>query len=204
MDLPKNLVKELYYKKGLSTREVGLKLGFPGWRIIRFMKKNELPRRNQTENNNLAFLVSPSSFKVKNNLTNKEKQLKIAGLMLYWGEGAKTTDKTVDLANSDSLMIKLFLKMLREIYGIDEKKLRILLYCHKNQNVTRLINYWAKATKISPKQFTKPYIRQDFLEEKKNKMPYGLIHIRYNDKKLFSLIKKDIEKIIKIFAGVTE
>jgi hypothetical protein len=60
MNLPKNLVKELYYKKGLSAREVGIKLGSPGWQIIRFMKKNELPRRNQAENNNLAFLISPS------------------------------------------------------------------------------------------------------------------------------------------------
>jgi len=30
-------------------------------------------------------------------------------------------------------------------------------------------------------------------------MPYGLIHIRYHDKKLVTLIKSDIERLIKKF-----
>jgi len=192
-------VKDLYYKKGLSASKVGKKLGFSVWQIIKFMKKNNLPRRNQAETHHLAFLASPSSFKFKTNLTNKEKELKTAGLMLYWGEGAKTTNKTVDLANSDPLMIKLFLKMLRGIYGIKEEKLKVLIYAYANQNIKKLINYWIEITGISQKQFNKPYIRQDFLEKKKNKMPYGLIHIRYHDKKLVTLIKSDIERLIKKF-----
>ena len=204
MNLPIEEVKDLYYKNGLSAREVGKKLGFPVWQVIKFMKKNNLARRDQAETHRLAFLASPSSFKTRSKLTNKEKLLKTAGLMLYWGEGAKTSDSTVDLANSDPLMIKLFLKMLRKIYRVNEEKLRVLLYCYKNQKITGLINYWTKITGIPQRQFTKPYVRQDFLEEKRNKMPYGLIHIRYNDTKLVSLIKKDTEKIIKSFAGVAE
>ena len=204
MNLPIEKVKDLYYKNGLSARAVGEKLGFSVWQVIKFMKKNNLARRDQAETHHLAFLALPNSFNPKSKLTNKEKLLKTAGLMLYWGEGVKTTDHTVDITNSDSLMIKLFLKMLREIYGIKEEKLRVLLYCYANQNVEELINYWVKITGISQAQFTKPYIRQDFLEKKKSKMPYGLIHVRYNDKKLVGLIRKDTEKIIKSFAGVTE
>ena len=204
MNLPIEKVKDLYYKNGLSARAVGEKLGFSVWQVIKFMKKNNLARRDQAETHHLAFLALPNSFNPKSKLTNKEKLLKTAGLMLYWGEGVKTTDRIVDITNSDSLMIKLFLKMLREIYGIKEEKLRVLLYCYANQNVEELINYWVKITGISQTQFTKPYIRQDFLEKKKSKMPYGLIHVRYNDKKLVGLIRKDTEKIIKSFAGVTE
>jgi len=199
MNLPIEEIRNLYYKNGLSAREIGKKLGFSVWQVIRFMKKNNLPRRNPAETQRLAFLASPSSFKTKIKLTNKEKLLKAAGLMLYWGEGAKTTDSTVDLANSDPLMIRLFLKMLREIYGINEKRLRVLLYCYANQDVKKLINYWVKVTGISQEQFTKPYIRQDFLEKKKNKMLYGLVHIRYNDKKLVAKIRKDTEDLLKKF-----
>ena len=199
MKLPLKEVKDLYYKRGLSARKVGEILGSSVWQVIKFMKKNNLPRRNQAETHRLAFLVSPSSFKFKINLTNKEKELKIAGLMLYWGEGAKTTNKTVDLTNSDPLMIKLFLKMLREIYGVKEERLKVLLYDYTNQDIKKLINYWAGVTRISKKQFNKPYVRQDFLEKKKGKMPYGLIHIRYHDKKLVTLIRSDIEKLIKKF-----
>ncbi len=199
MKLPLKEVKDLYYKRGLSARKVGEILGSSVWQVIKFMKKNNLPRRNQAETHRLAFLASPSSFKFKINLTNKEKELKIAGLMLYWGEGAKTTNKTVDLTNSDPLMIKLFLKMLREIYGVKEERLKVLLYDYTNQDIKKLINYWAGVTRISKKQFNKPYVRQDFLEKKKGKMPYGLIHIRYHDKKLVTLIRSDIEKLIKKF-----
>jgi len=199
MDLPIGKVKDLYYKRGLSAREVGEKLEVSVWQVISFMKRNDLARRDQAETHHLAFLAAPRSFKIKRTLTNKEKLLKAAGLMVYWAEGVKTTKYTVDLANSDPLMIKLFLKMLRQIYRVDERKLRVLLYCYANQNVRKLINYWNKTTKIPQKQFIKPYIRQDFLEKKKGKMPYGLVHIRYNDKKLTGLIKIDTKKFLKKF-----
>lgn len=198
MNLPLKEVKDLYYKKGLSARKVGEKLGASVWQVIKFMRKNNLPRRDQAETHHLAFLASPSSFKPKSKLTNKEKELKTAGLMLYWGEGAKATN-TIDLTNSDSLMIELFLRVLREIYGVKEERLRVLLYAYGNQDIKKLINYWVKITGIPQKQFTKPYVRQDFLEKKKNKMPYGLVHIRYNDKKLVTLIKSDIGKLLKKF-----
>ncbi len=199
MNLPLEKVKDLYYKNGLSAREVGKRVDASVWQVMKFMKKNNLPRRNQAETHRLAFLAAPSSFKAKSTLTNKEKELKTAGLMVYLGEGVKTSDDTVDLANSDPQMIKLFLKMLREVYGVKEERLRVLLYCYANQNVKKLINYWVKITGIPQKQFTKPYVRQDFLEKKKNKMPYGLVHIRYSDKKLVTRIKNDIEKLLKKF-----
>ncbi|MBI4039387.1 hypothetical protein HY388_00990 [Candidatus Daviesbacteria bacterium] len=196
MNLPIGKVSNLYYKKGLSTREVGEMLDASVRQVIRFMEKNGLARRKSEESNLLKFLRQKPSFNLKSALTNKEEKLQIAGLMLYWGEGAKTGQYTVDLANSNPLIIKLFVKMLREIYNISEERLRVLLYCYANQNVQRLISYWVKITGISQKQFSKPYVRQDFLEEKKNKMPHGLIHIRYNDKKLLTLIRSDIEKLV--------
>ena len=94
----------------------------------------------------------------------------------------------VDFANSDKDMILLFLKFLRRVCGIDEKKLRVYSYFYSNQDISKNINYWSKLTRVSKKQFSKPYIRDGFKEEKRDKMPYGLIHIRYNDKKLLNLI----------------
>jgi len=112
----------------------------------------------------------------------------IAGITLYWAEGSKTTDGTVDFANSDPKMVKLFLRYLRECCRVAEDKLRILLYCYANQDIEKLKNYWSKVTKIPVNQFTKPYKRKDFLEEKVDKLPKGLVHIRYSDKKLLNQI----------------
>lgn len=92
-------------------------------------------------------------------------------------------------------MIQLFLKMLREIYEVDEQRLRVFLYCYPNQDIENLIDYWVKTTKIDRRQFSKPYVRRDFSEAKSNKMRFGLVHVRYNDKKLLAKIKVDIDDL---------
>jgi len=94
----------------------------------------------------------------------------------------------------------MFLRFLREICGITEKKLRVYLYCYENQSPKNLISFWSKETKILKTQFTKPYVRKDFRLDKIDKMPYGLVHIRYADKKLRRLILSWIEEYKHQFA----
>lgn len=131
--------------------------------------------------------------------------MKIIGVTLYWCEGYKTErSTTVDFANSDPQMIAVFTKFLRTICGVSEKRLRVYLYQYSNQNTDMLIRFWSRVTSIPPCQFTKPYIRRDFREDKKDKMPHGLIHIRYHDKKLLLLIKEWIEEYKNHFCVGTE
>ncbi len=200
-DLSVDLIKKLYYKEKLSSLEIAEKIGKSQWTILKFMKKNGLSRRNSHESNIIKFNKKPLSFSVKENLLPEEKDLKLAGLMIYWAEGAKLDLKgrncTVDLANSNPIMIKVFLKFLREICRIDESKLRVFLYCYANQNIEEIKNFWHNITKVPLDQFSKPYIRNDFILEKSGKMKYGLAHIRYNDKKLLLQINNWIKEINK-------
>lgn len=188
-------VKNLYYQDGLSAREVGEHLGKTVWQVIKFMRKHNIPRRRAPETQHLQFLRSPLSYQKKTKLNKREQKLYLSGLMLYWAEGVKSSSSTVDFANSDSRMVKLFLKMLRKIYQVNESRLRVLLYCYSNQNKNHLIKYWSKQLKIPKSQFIKPYVRQDYKESKKGKMPYGLVHVRYNDKRLLARVIKDIDII---------
>jgi hypothetical protein len=196
-----DLIKKLYFKDKLSCSEIGKKLNLSVWQIIGLMKKYNLKRRTSAETNNIKFNQKPLSFLIKNALTEKEKLLQNAGLMLYFGEGTKFEGGVVDLANSNEKILLIFLKMLRKIYHVEEKRLRVLLYCYANQNINKLINYWSNKTNITKSQFVKPYIRQDYKPEKIDKMPHGLIHIRYNDKRLFMTIMEQIgiisEELIK-------
>ena len=185
-------VKELYYKKGLSAREVGEIVNKDPWQVIRFMKQHNLPRRTPAETHNLQFLRKPLSYKIKKGLSIKEEKLKHAGLMLYWAEGVKSLNHVVDFTNSDKRMVLVFLKMLKVIYQIDENRLRVLLYCYANQNIEKLIRHWSRITNIPTNQFFKPYVRQDYNIRKTHKMPFGLVHIRYYDKRLFEQIMKEI------------
>ena len=199
--MPLNFVKQLYYKKKLSTIEIAKKLKITPWIVQKFMIRKNLPRRTFAEANKIKFDRKPKSFSLKLNLSKKEEILKLAGIMLYWTEGAKlnllTRAIVIDFTNSNPRMIKLFLKFLRKICGVDEKRLRVLLYCYADQDIEALKKYWYRITEVPSKQFIKPYVRRDFLPEKSGKMKYGLVHIRYADKKLLLQIESWIQEYLE-------
>ena len=189
-----NIIKE-YYDSGLSAKDIAEKFEVSIDAVYYFFRKYKIKRRNRSEVRNLVYKKQKPSFKLKTNLSEEEKELKVSGVMLYWGEGSKWHgEKIVDFANSDIKMIKVFLNFLRIICGIEEKKLRVYLYCYANQNPQFLMKHWSKITNISIKQFTKPYIKKDYDKNKIGKMKYGLVHIRYADKKLLNLIRDLIKE----------
>lgn len=187
-------IKKLY-RSGFSIREIAEKYSVPLNAMVYFFRKNKIKRRSGIESNRILFNRKEASFSVKRKLSNREKELKMMGIMLYWGEGSKWKgEKIVDLANSDSSVIKIFLCFLREVCQIDESRLRIYLYCFSSQDVVYLIDFWSRITKIDKKKFYKPYIKKVNKADKIGKMKYGLIHIRYNDKKLLDQIRMWIKE----------
>ncbi len=183
------------YNQGQSVREIAEKFEVSIDAMFYFFRKYKIVRRNASARNKIFFQRKKSSFLLKEFLSVKEENLKVAGTMLYWGEGSQWSgEKIVDFANSRPEMIKVFLAFLRNICGIDENKLRVYLYAYQDQDLKKIMNFWSKLTRIPLKHFSKPYIRKDFKAEKSGKMEYGLIHIRYYDKKLLLLIKQWIEQ----------
>ena len=124
-----NQIKKLYYDKKYSIRMIALKLGVSIDAVTYFMRHNGLKRRTMKESNRLCFEQKPLSFKIKKNLSKKDEILKAVGVSLYWGEGYKADGAHgVDFANSDVYMIVTFLKFLREICGVNEKRITIYTY----------------------------------------------------------------------------
>ena len=182
-------IRNLYYQKGLCMQEIANQLGVSIDAVVYFMRRHNLKRRSFFEINKLRFEEKEPSFRIRSVNSLYAKELKAIGIMLYYGEGYKSDKSSfVDFANSDPDMILLFMNFLRRIYKINEKKLRVLLYCYANQNIDELVRFWSGLTKIPRRQFVKPYIRKDFREDGR-KMEYGLVHIRYMDKKLLLSIK---------------
>lgn len=88
--------------------------------------------------------------RLKNNL------LFIAGLMLYWGEGdSNVKNCSIRLANSDSKMIALFFKFLKEIAKIPEEKIKIGLILYPDLNDIKCKEYWSQKTGVKINQFIK-------------------------------------------------
>ncbi len=184
-------LKDLY-DLGLSMREVASEFGLSIWTINNAMRRHGVVRRKSSETNKIRFFKSPLSFNTKSNLNSQERMLKIAGLMLYWAEGSKRNKHVVDFANCDEEMIRLFLRFLRIIYGIREDKLRVLLYCYSDQNPSELIDFLSDLMKIPRSQFTKPYVKSAPDSRVHGKMEKGLVHIRYADMRLLSVIMQEI------------
>ena len=90
---------------------------------------------------------------VINNLNLKNKNIsELALAMLYMGEGIKSNDET-GMGNSDPLLLKTFLRILRNNYDLDIKKIRCELYLRADQNADILKKFWANELKLPLENF---------------------------------------------------
>ncbi len=190
------LIRKLYWECELSISEIAKRFNLNSSSILKRMRKYNIPRRTLEESSYVVYKDKPK-FRIKESLTPTDEKLKIAGVMLYWAEGNKTND-IVDFANSDPEMVQLFLRFLRKICGISNERLRVFLYAYSLQDIEELKEYWSKLLDIPQKQFTKPYIRRSNKNLSNRKLPYGLVHIRYNDKRLFETILGWIDELKNI------
>lgn len=123
-------------------------------------------------------------------------ELKLIGIILYLGEGAKTKKGTVAVANSDPVVIAIMIKFLREICNVPEKKFRGQIHTFEHANIEKTEKYWSRITKIPRNQFYKTYIKPSSASLQKRKtLPYGTFDLSVNDTKLLLTILGWIEKI---------
>jgi len=135
-------------------------------------------------------------------LTNRE--LKIVGAALYWGEGRKH-DGMVGLVNSDPEMIKFFIKWLKEICNVPQKNIRVGIHLYPDSNVKYIIKFWLDTTGIPKKQFLSLQIdrRKNKKLRKKGKLPYGTAHVYVYSGKDGKYGYRLYEKIRGWISGIT-
>jgi hypothetical protein len=89
-------------------------------------------------------------------LSNKE--LLVAGLFLYWGEGSKTTGN-VSINNTDPDVLKFTLFWFCNVLKIPKDKIKVYLHLYKDMSSQQEIKFWSDNLKIPISQFAKPYIK---------------------------------------------
>lgn len=87
-----------------------------------------------------------------------EKELLIAGLFLYWGEGNKQRGR-VAISNTDPSVIQFALFWMYKALKIPKEKMRILLHLYSDMNIKKETGFWSKILEIPTMQFNKPYIK---------------------------------------------
>ncbi len=101
-----------------------------------------------------------------------ERELFIAGLFLYWGEGWKTSSCTTALTNTNPNMIKFFIKWL-ELLGIKKEKIKIHLHLYVDMDIEMSIEFWVKELNIPRNQFRNPYIKKSLQSSITYKSGFG-------------------------------
>lgn len=193
-------LKRLYLDERLSFYEVATRMGIRPWRVYRLMRQHGIPRRRGTDQNYATSDRWKPQFAIRESLAPEDEELRAVGAVLYRAEGAKT-GHVVDFTNSDPLLIAVFLAFLRRVCGVAESRLRAFVYCYADQDADTLTHHWSVVTGIPPKQFTRPFVRGLTPNVSRRKMPWGLVHVRYADKRLLDLILKWSEDYINARAG---
>lgn len=178
-----------YSKEGFSIGQISRKFNIPASTVVYYLDKHGIKRRPRNEAVTLWYITefSKKPFCLKKNLSARDKKLKLAGVMLYWAEGAKGGN-SVKFVNSDPKMVKIFIDFLRNICGISEDRLKLLIHLYPDQDDRSLKNFWSSATGIPESNFYKSYVHIGRVGTYKSKSLYGTVAVNYSDKKLLGKI----------------
>ncbi|MFZ2310082.1 MAG: hypothetical protein WAW11_00885 [Patescibacteria group bacterium] len=100
----------------------------------------------------------------------------VAGAMLYWAEGCKTTGLYV--ANSDERIILLMIKWFKKFLSIDQSQIKAYLHIHAQDDDLAIKKYWSNLTGIPLQNFGKSFIKPAGTGHRKNILPHGIIRIQ--------------------------
>jgi len=215
--LEKNTARILR-KKGMSMNEIIQKTGYSKSSVSDWTKDIILTKRQRerlslkgrsmksVERRRESRLLNESKKRqvytdeAKNDFSDlSERDLKIIGSMIYWGEGGKTSRNVARISNSDPIIIKVIMRYFREICGVPNSKFRASVHTFTHANIEKTISHWVKVSGIPREHFYKPYIKPSSASlDKRKTLPFGTMDIYVCDTKVFLRIMGWIEKISDI------
>ncbi|MBL7150286.1 MAG: hypothetical protein ISS84_01555 [Candidatus Pacebacteria bacterium] len=124
-----------------------------------------------------------------------KREIFVAGLLLYWGEGTKYRMDGLSISNTDPSIIKFFIYWLNKILDIPKEKMTVRLQLYNDMNIQKEINYWSDTLKIPLSQFAPPYIKKTSISRINHKggFGHGTCNVRINNtpiaEKIFMSLK---------------
>ncbi len=117
--------------------------------------------------------------------------------IMYWCEGSKE-DRSIRFTNSDPNLIRMFLRIMRENFQIDEKRITISLHIHDYHDEQQTINFWSKITSVPAIQFNKVFLKKSDHDYQKTGYK-GCIRINYHDEYITRVILLFAKKLMKLY-----
>ncbi len=180
---------DLYVNRGFSMNEISGQLGCTSHQVRYWMTKHNIERRSVSDAIYQRCNPNGDPFKMKEIKTIIDAELLGTGIGLYWGEGNKLNRHSVKLGNTDPGVIKIFIKFLVEICGIDENKLKYSLQIFSDIDQKEALDYWIKELNTDASRFSKVTVTTSGsigTYRKKNK--YGVLIVYFHNYKLRDII----------------
>ncbi|MFO0971214.1 MAG: hypothetical protein U0520_02580 [Candidatus Saccharimonadales bacterium] len=107
-----------------------------------------------------------------------KRDLWMAGLGLWLGEGAKTNEQ-LRLANSDPRIIQLWMRWLREVCDLNDQNITVRMHLYSDSDQSECQDFWSSVTGLGERSFRKTQIdtRLQKVKGKKGNLPYGTLHV---------------------------
>lgn len=130
-----------------------------------------------------------------------KREFLIAGLFLYWGEGAKTQLATTALSNTDPAMIRFFIRWL-ELLGVQRNRLKVYVHLYSDMDVRKELHYWSKSLDMPMCSFRKPYIKTSKRSNLsyKQKFSHGTCNLIYDNRDISEYVHMALDYIRSKFA----
>lgn len=188
----KKLIND-YIIQGKSVSKISSETGCSQGQINYWISKYNITKRTIASALYLKHNPNGDPFIFNRPKSNKEWFLYGLGLGLFWGEGNKVNKNSVRLGNTDPDLIKTFLTFLREIYNVDEKKLRFGLQLFQDISESEAKSFWIKKIGIKESQFHKVTMTKPIQKGTYNKKcKYGVLMIYFSNTKLRDIIMSAI------------
>ena len=186
--------------RGISYNEIVRILGVPKSTLSGWFSKNEDSKKikealiEKTKDQRIKKLIAANSEKWEKwrEAARKEavedfkklstNSLFIAGLMVYWSEGDSKPWNPIRFANTDSRMVSLYTKFLKEILKVNIQKIKIGLILYPDLQESQCINFWSQVTAIPQIQFHKTQYIQG--RHKTARLKHGICMVVYFSRQL--------------------
>ena len=115
-----------------------------------------------------------------------KRDLFIAGLFLYWGEGGKTQRGVASVSNTDPSVLNFFIHWLINCFKVPKNRLRATLHLYEDMNKESEIEFWSRTLGLPKDQFHKPYIKKTLFKNitYKNGFGHGTCNVQISNVKI--------------------
>lgn len=187
----------------LSMKEIASILDTSPSTVRWWMSKHGIIRRSRSEANYRKYNKLGDPFKIKSLTSSQDYLLYGLGIGIFWGEGNKVNKHSVRVGNTDSDLLKSFIRFLKEICQVEDYKISFGLQVFNDSDPDKALRYWMEEFQVPRSRFhsTVSLIPPQGKGNYKRKSEYGVVTVYVHNIKLREWMHDQIKKCRRSSVG---